>query len=69
LQPPHSPELNPIERFWLDIKRDLKGVNLANLDALRAALSEILANITPEWIASMTQYPFIMNALCVVGLT
>ncbi|NJN49701.1 MAG: IS630 family transposase [Alkalinema sp. RL_2_19] len=69
LQPPHSPELNPIERFWLDIKRDLKGVNFANLDDLRAAISEILENITPEWIASMTQYPFIMNALRVAGLT
>jgi hypothetical protein len=30
-QPPHSPELNPIERVWEDVKIDLKGDNFANL--------------------------------------
>jgi DDE superfamily endonuclease len=67
-QPPHSPELNPIERLWQDIKRDFKGANFANLDALRAAITEVLNDITPEWIASLTQYPFIINALSVAGI-
>lgn len=62
-QPPHSPELNPIERLWLDLKIDLRGANFANLDQLRLAVREILSYMTPEWIASMTQYPYIMNAL------
>jgi hypothetical protein len=28
-----------------------------------------LGDISPEWIASLTQYPFILNALSVAGLT
>jgi hypothetical protein len=64
-QPPHSPELNPIERVWEDLKVDLKGDNFANLDELRAAIKEVLSYMTPDWLASLTQYPFIMNALSV----
>jgi hypothetical protein len=57
--------LNPIERVWQDLKLDLKGDNFANLDHLRAAITQILGYMTPEWLASLTQYPFIMNALSV----
>jgi DDE superfamily endonuclease len=64
-QPSHSPELNPIERVWEDLKIDFKGENYANLDELRAAIRETLGYMTPEWIASLTQYPYIMKALSV----
>jgi len=62
-QPSHSPELNPMERVWQDLKIDLFGENCANLDPLRAAVKEVLGYLTPDWLASLTQYPFIMNAL------
>lgn len=68
-QPPHSPELNPIERLWQDLKRDFKGVSFAHLNDLKVAITETLAEMTPAWIASLTQYPFILNALFVAGLT
>jgi transposase len=64
-QPPHSPELKPIERVWEDLKIDLKGDNFANLDELRLAIKQILEYMTPDWLASLTQYSFIMNALSV----
>lgn len=64
-QPPHSPELNPIERVWQDWKLDFKGENFDSLDELRAAIQQVMGYMTPEWIASLTQYPFIMNALSV----
>jgi hypothetical protein len=64
-QPAHSPELNPIERLWQDLKLDFKGENFATLDELRTALREPLSYLTPEWIASMTQYRYIMRALSV----
>jgi hypothetical protein len=67
-QPPHSPELNPTERVWEDLKVDLKGESFANLDELRAALREVLSYMTPEWIASLTQYDFIMNALSAASI-
>lgn len=65
LQPPHSPELNPAERVWQDLKHDLKGEAFATLDELRAALRESLELMTPEWLASLTQYHYIVNALSV----
>jgi hypothetical protein len=36
---------------------------------LKVAITETLAEMTPTWIASLTQYPFILNALFVAGLT
>jgi transposase len=64
-QPAHSPELNPIERLWQDLKLDFKGENFATLDELRTALRETLSYVTPEWIASMTRYRCIMRALSI----
>ncbi len=64
-QPPHSPELNPIERVWENLKIDLKGDNFANLDELRQAIKEVLEYMTPNWLASLTQYQFIMDALSI----
>ena len=64
-QPPHSPELNPIERVWQDLKVDLKGEVFATLDELRAAIREVLGYMSPDWIASLTQYPYLMRALSV----
>ena len=62
-QPPHSPELNPIERFWLFLKRQLAWENCPSLDDLKARLSTLLQHITPETIASLTSYDFILEAL------
>ena len=68
-QPPHSPELNPIERLWQDLKIDFRGSNFANLDELRAAITEVLGYLHPDWIQSLTQYPFIMKALSDASIT
>ena len=34
--PPYCPELNPIERFWRDLKDDLAWLQFTNLDAQQA---------------------------------
>jgi transposase len=68
-QPPHSPELNPIKQLWQDFKIDFWGSNFANLDGLRAAITEVLGYLHPDWIKSLTQYPFIMNALSDASIT
>lgn len=62
-QPPHSPELNPIERLWQDIKKRLCWENCHNLDELRQKLKEQLDVITPEVIASLCGWDFITSAL------
>ena len=62
-QPPHSPELNPIERFWEFLKSKLQWENCKTLAQLRQKLAEALKAITPEQIASLTSYDFIFEAL------
>jgi len=63
LQPPHSPQLNPIERLWQFLKAQLKGENFANLSALKARIQKLLDELMPEQVASLTSYDFILEAL------
>jgi len=62
-QPSHCPELNPIERFWLFLKKQLAWQNCPNLEELRKLLSSKLDAISAETIASLTSYDFILEAL------
>jgi hypothetical protein len=62
-QPPHSPKLHPIERFWEHLRARLQWVNCQTLHQLRKKLSEVLHAITPAQIASLTSYDFILEAL------
>ncbi|MDZ8240470.1 MAG: transposase [Nostoc sp. ChiQUE01a] len=62
-QPPHSPELNPIERFWEFLKSKLQWENCKTVTQLQHKLTDVLKEITPEMIASLTSYDFILEAL------
>ena len=62
-QPPHSPELNPIERFWEFLKSKLKWENFKTLTQLREKLTSVLEAITPDVIISLTSYDHILEAL------
>ncbi|MCJ8283757.1 MAG: hypothetical protein MJK14_29260 [Rivularia sp. ALOHA_DT_140] len=50
-------------RFWEFLKSKLQWDNCKNLDQLRQKLAEVLKTITPEMIASLTSYNFILEAL------
>ena len=63
LQPPHSPELNPIERLWQFIKKLLKNKLFFSLQNLRARLQEIFDQLTFEQVISISSYNFILEAL------
>lgn len=62
-QPAHSPELNPVERVWQFIKAQLKGERFATLEQLRERLAQVLEQITPQRIISLSSYDFILEAL------
>ena len=62
-QPAHSPELNPIERVWQFIKQQFKGEVFLTLVELRERLNQVLQQITPEQICSLSSYNFILEAL------
>ncbi len=68
LQPAHSPELNPQERFWQYLKAQLKGEHFTSLTQLRQRLNQILEELTPEQVASLTSYDFILEALFYAAL-
>ena len=62
-QPPYCPELNPIERLWEHLKADLKWASFQTLAQLQTKVDQLLAELTPEVIASITGYSFILDAL------
>ena len=62
-QPPYCPELNPIERLWEHLKKDLKWSSFKTLEQLQIKVEQLLAELTPELIASITGYPFYFGCL------
>lgn len=67
-QPPYCPELNPIERLWLHLKRDLRWGLFEDLTQLQTKVDQLLADLTTEVVASVTGYPFILEALSVANI-
>lgn len=64
-QPNHSPELNPIERFWQELRKDFQNKNFNNLASLQQAIFSTVNSLIPEKVASLTSYPFILDALSI----
>ncbi len=67
-QPPHCPELNPIEQVWQYLKRRLRWSLPTTLGQLQEQLQERLKNLTPQTIASITGRQSILDALSVAGI-
>ncbi len=66
-QPAYSPDVNPIERVWQSIKDKLSWLTVETLDELRSEMDAVLNLLTPEGIASLTGYDFIISALKKAG--
>jgi len=62
-QPPHSPELNPIERRWQQLKRQLRWKNFESLQQLQQRLEKLLDGLGLEQIRSLCSWEFIISAL------
>ncbi|OWY65172.1 hypothetical protein B7486_43460, partial [cyanobacterium TDX16] len=67
-QPPHSPELNPIEQVWQHLKRGLRWQLPASLDELRECMRQLLEDMTQQVIASIVGRKYILDALSVAGI-
>ena len=63
--PAYCPELNPIERWWQELKDALSNQLFGTLEALRASLDRELAawHQTPVRLCSLTSYPYLIHAL------
>ena len=66
--PAYCPELNPIERWWQELKSALSNRVFGTLDTLRTCLDAQLAtwNQGPERLASLTGYPYLIEALAML---
>ena len=61
--PPYSPELNPIERFWQDIKVSKLFIQTyKTLADMQAKVTEILQNYCEATIAQLTSFSHFINA-------
>lgn len=67
-QPPYSPELNPIERLWQHLKRDLRWDVFSTLEQLRERVSSLLEQLTHDVVLSLTGWDYIRHALSVAQL-
>ncbi|MGI0484875.1 transposase [Pantanalinema rosaneae CENA516] len=67
-QPPYCPELNPIERLWQHLKKDLRWALFKNLTQLQTKVDNLIADLTTESVASLTSFSFIVDALSVAGI-
>jgi transposase len=46
--PPYSPDFNPIEKCWAQLKQKLRALKARSVITLQQALSEALATLTPQ---------------------
>jgi len=60
--PPCSPELNPIERFWRDVKDWLSEKKPKSLEELSELMIERLKSYTKEKIKSLVGYEYLQKA-------
>jgi hypothetical protein len=61
--PPYSPELNPIERLWQDLKARLAWVLVAQLEALERHVETIIRPYSQAAMHSLTSYPYIVHTV------
>ncbi len=56
--PPYSPELNPIERLWQDIKAKLFQHTLGSIEEMQDKITQILRKYTKAAIAQITNFKY-----------
>lgn len=67
-QPAYCPELNPIERLWEHLKKDLHWELFKDLTQLQSKVDKLIAELTAETVASIVGYNFILDALSVANI-
>ena len=64
--PAYSPELNPVERLWEDLKRRIDVLNgqvRSSLRALQEHVAGLIQGYSAETIASVTGYAYLVEAI------
>jgi transposase len=61
--PPYSPELNPIERLWQDVKAQLAWLLVAQIEELEHHVERILSQYAKGMLQSLTSYAYFVQAV------
>ena len=64
--PPYSPELNPVEHLWEELReKNFHNRTFASLNAVEAHLAEALASLenNPKTVSSITAWDWIINSV------
>jgi len=64
--PAYSPELNPVERLWEDLKRHIDVLHdqvRSSLTALQEHVADLVQRYAAETIASLTGYAYLVEAV------
>lgn len=61
--PPYSPELNPVERLWEDLRYRLGSTLPPSLCALQERTADLIRAYSPDQLASLCGYDYILHAL------
>ncbi len=69
LQPAYSPELNPAERVFEEVRRAIEGKVYPSLEHKRLAAEEFLTQLAadPTRVKRLCFWPWIQEALCVTS--
>jgi hypothetical protein len=60
--PPYAPELNPMERFWKELKDWLSEYEMPGMKEVSQKVSEGLKNFSEKAISSITSFEYLMTA-------
>lgn len=60
--PSSNPEVNPVERFWQDMKKQVAFLNFKDELELEAWIQQTIQTYTEEQISSLTRYSYIQQA-------
>jgi transposase len=61
--PPYSPELNPMEWLWRDLKDKLADISVQTIEALSDAVCAIIQNYAHATLHSLTSFPYFVQAV------
>jgi transposase len=61
--PPYSPELNPMERLWRDLKDKLADVPAQSLAALSDAMCAVIQHYSSATLHSLTSFAYFVHAV------
>jgi putative transposase len=61
--PPYSPELNPIERLWRDLKDQLATLRARTLDDLSDTVCRLIQGYSQAALKSLTGFAYFVQAV------